>query len=1363
MAGQDGNGPPPPEPPEFVWSPPGTSAAKHAKLVDRRRRELLERDDLLTNEEHRREFAALTLERDQLLRSRAIPRSEVLIKPASDAASFWDPYARSPSCMSCMRQGRSAPFSALRKKIHCSHCGDAVCKSCSTNRVSLPSATKKPLRVCDRCHEMLRSSLAPIHLRCRSKDDDNGDVHWVVELPACLWQYRSLCELDLSDNALEIISPGIGNLLNLKSLNLEKNALMTLPKELGHLEKLESLFLNHNKLTELPATFARLSSLRKFEFAHNELPALPLWLRHLDALELLDASHNPVREIDPRVFQGLPSLLELRLDFISCRALPISLGGLPSLETLSVQNGTLEEFVPLSYGAFPKLCTLNLANNELTAVPEAVTWMSSLETLTLDGNSSLILSEDISRIGTLKYLGLASCALSALPHSLGMLRSLQELNLVGNNLTALPPSMRRLAHLDTLQYDQQRAWVRPPVEVLAEGVPAVRQYFELLVRDNLEARCAIQVLCIGEAFSGKTALCRAFATREPSVDVREQSKDRPQITIDSSDGTDFGTPLRARSNTGSLFSAERLPSSHQVAWTPTASIASGSVSQASCASLDDPGSVSASEDVSLSEAVQITSRQASTTFTSGFLTPTHTPAQSPPEAQRESWHMHTHRADKNGLLSLENRPSDGEASEEQVPATPASMAAARSAAMEVMFSPSLSEAVWSVPEAAPFKDLPPLDDFHFVTTRYQPYPDNLDSLPEFLLWDFGRSADFFCREIQLFEGTSLIYLLTFDLTSPDVDSAQIHTLIHSLATFAPRCLLVLVGTKADLCDTKEFVAAKAAGIALTVQTALECWEERVLQQAAELRLTKESARARMLEDLVANRAELVGEMIVTSAATFTGFGSLQQALDACASRIQARYIAEQEAKAEDLHVGDNMDARKALCIKLQELHEGGTAFLLRPQFFEYATQCGAKSAAYELSCLRQLGQVQHFPQCIPEVIFLDDGQLLLDLLKPLLAEPLFESLSISNLKNARKNCNVKIPDKVLRGMLSQLTATGLLHNLLVGLALQVHRDSISAGSDALASPVKQRIARSIDVYLETLPFSVASLLKMLRFTLNWHGEEKSAYLLSLMPQQPAADIQHIFGGTEGSLFAHQRAVQLVSLDMLAPLFWYNVLSRAARRNPRFKAWPKGCAFKVMSPLGVADVCIRIFADGPNNKACLLVMAACEDLNVPSGTNCVTLALNSVLNMIRTEANELFLGVNEQSLSALCSNCGRNSTVDLTSEEFPFESNSLFPYLSMIGCDYIHCPACSTNVLVAPHILQLLCDAATLESPLWQQTATRCEEFVGVRLECCCPCSTSIPCSAHTVVTSGRARVSLLGGFDRRARGARRCRRCLGGR
>ena len=55
-----------------------------------------------------------------------------------------------------------------------------------------------------------------------------------------------------SDNEFELLSPKIGNLINLRILAIRDNELIEVPEEIGFLTNLRELHLQGNRLTVLP-------------------------------------------------------------------------------------------------------------------------------------------------------------------------------------------------------------------------------------------------------------------------------------------------------------------------------------------------------------------------------------------------------------------------------------------------------------------------------------------------------------------------------------------------------------------------------------------------------------------------------------------------------------------------------------------------------------------------------------------------------------------------------------------------------------------------------------------------------------------------------------------------------------------------------------------------------------------------------------------------------------------------------------------------------------------------------------------------------------------------------------------------------
>ena len=83
---------------------------------------------------------------------------------------------------------------------------------------------------------------------------------------------KHLTELNLSHNALRVLSENIGELINLTDLFLNNNYLTLLPATFKHLEKLQVLDLRNNKLKRLFENVTDLKCLKRLSVEGNPLP-----------------------------------------------------------------------------------------------------------------------------------------------------------------------------------------------------------------------------------------------------------------------------------------------------------------------------------------------------------------------------------------------------------------------------------------------------------------------------------------------------------------------------------------------------------------------------------------------------------------------------------------------------------------------------------------------------------------------------------------------------------------------------------------------------------------------------------------------------------------------------------------------------------------------------------------------------------------------------------------------------------------------------------------------------------------------------------------------------------------------------------
>lgn len=90
----------------------------------------------------------------------------------------------------------------------------------------------------------------------------------LTELPESVYSLVKLETLYVCDE-LEMVSPEIKKLQNLRSLQLENNRITQLAEEIGELKQLEVLVLAGNNLQQLPGTITALKQLRLLDVAGN--------------------------------------------------------------------------------------------------------------------------------------------------------------------------------------------------------------------------------------------------------------------------------------------------------------------------------------------------------------------------------------------------------------------------------------------------------------------------------------------------------------------------------------------------------------------------------------------------------------------------------------------------------------------------------------------------------------------------------------------------------------------------------------------------------------------------------------------------------------------------------------------------------------------------------------------------------------------------------------------------------------------------------------------------------------------------------------------------------------------------------------
>ena len=108
------------------------------------------------------------------------------------------------------------------------------------------------------------------------------------EIPAEVFNFKNLKELDLIGNKIKRIPSEINNLSQLEILRLGNNEIEVIGKEISSLSKLKYLDLGKNNIQALPFEIGELSSLEFLQIWGNDITLLPESIQNLNKLKYLD-------------------------------------------------------------------------------------------------------------------------------------------------------------------------------------------------------------------------------------------------------------------------------------------------------------------------------------------------------------------------------------------------------------------------------------------------------------------------------------------------------------------------------------------------------------------------------------------------------------------------------------------------------------------------------------------------------------------------------------------------------------------------------------------------------------------------------------------------------------------------------------------------------------------------------------------------------------------------------------------------------------------------------------------------------------------------------------------------------------------
>ncbi len=171
--------------------------------------------------------------------------------------------------------------------------------------------------------------------------------------------YKYLTELNLSDNNLDTVPPGLDTLADLKrvifrhnnftgmegftnlaqvqQLDLTDNFITAIPAGISNMVSLEVLNLSGNKITGLPAELLQLKNLKVLNLSNNPLKQLPEWIGQFEHLEELDLTQTQL-ECLPGLFVNLKVGNKIYLKKNPFKELPAGMLGMGKVIDLEERN-----------------------------------------------------------------------------------------------------------------------------------------------------------------------------------------------------------------------------------------------------------------------------------------------------------------------------------------------------------------------------------------------------------------------------------------------------------------------------------------------------------------------------------------------------------------------------------------------------------------------------------------------------------------------------------------------------------------------------------------------------------------------------------------------------------------------------------------------------------------------------------------------------------------------------------------------------------------------------------------------------------------------------------------------------------------
>ncbi|HEV7349988.1 leucine-rich repeat domain-containing protein [Telluribacter sp.] len=236
---------------------------------------------------------------------------------------------------------------------------------------------------------------------------------------------------------------------NLEELDLHANQLTTIYIDAQRLPRLQKVDLRENKLTNESLTISRNNSIQILNIQRNLFTDIPDAVRSCRRLTSLWIGGNQLTELSNGSFRQLRYLRDINLYQSGLTRLPKGVRKLRRLEVIDLYYNQLVQLPP-SVTKLRRLNYLAVSHNQLTELPKRLDRLRRLQVMYAHHNRLSTLPDGVARMPQLRLLDLGYNWYTTFPGEIGKLTTLKELDISGNNLHEFPESLLALKQLEKL-------------------------------------------------------------------------------------------------------------------------------------------------------------------------------------------------------------------------------------------------------------------------------------------------------------------------------------------------------------------------------------------------------------------------------------------------------------------------------------------------------------------------------------------------------------------------------------------------------------------------------------------------------------------------------------------------------------------------------------------------------------------------------------------------------------------------------------------------------------------------------------------------------------------------------------------------